>query len=38
MASSTRHKGILNKHMCKNFLEKNRIPAFRGDSKIEEGD
>ena len=25
---SSRHKGILIKHLCKNFLEKNRVPVF----------
>ena len=29
MASSiSHHKGILNKHLCKNLFEKNRMPAF----------
>ena len=26
--SISRHKGILNKHLCKNFFEKNRMPVF----------
>ena len=38
VASSTRHKEILNKHLCKNLFEENRMPVFSGDSNIEEGD
>ena len=36
--SISRHKGILNKHLCKNFFKENEMPVFCGDSNIEEGD
>ena len=26
--SISRHEGILNKHLCKNFSEENRMPVF----------
>ena len=25
---NSRHEGILNKHLCKNFFEENRMPVF----------
>ena len=28
VSSISRHKGILNKHLCKNFFEKYRMPVF----------
>ena len=28
-------KGILNKHLCKNFSYENRMPVFWGNSNIE---
>ena len=36
--SISRHKGILNKHLCKNLFYKNWMPVFSGDSNIEKGD